>query len=399
MYKKILIYCIAFLLPFAFAHANDPEQHAEGGKKFEAGKEIMHHILDSHEWHFFDMPQGNGKYSPVALDLPWILYSKENGLAFYTSTEILNESGIYHAAHNKVHALKTGEPATHETHTDVAVHGEPHEANIDENVKVYDFSMTKTSLQMLLVGIALLLVFTSVARGYSKNKGKAPSGIQSFMEPIVMFVRDMSKEYLGKNHERFLPYQLTVFFFIWFSNLLGLMPFNSNIMGNFTVTCMLAVISFFLINVNGTKDYWKHIIAMPGVPKWVLIILTPVELLGIFIKPVALAIRLFANISAGHFMVLALVSLIFILGKSGESIGGAVAGGVLGVAFSLFIFTLEMLVAILQAYIFTLLTTVFIGMSMASHDDHAHGHDEHHATPVQHSEVNKDLRMSDFGVS
>lgn len=397
MSKKILIYFIAFLLPMGMLMANDPEK-AEGGKKFEAGKEIMHHILDSHEWHLFDWPKGHGEYTPVALDLPWILYS--DGLHFYSSTEALNESGIFHASHGKVHAVKAGGHAEPNAHQVNPEHGEPsHEAaNVDESVKVYDFSLTKTSLQMLIVGIVLLWVFTSVASGYRKNKGKAPSGLQSIMEPIIVFVRDMSKEYLGDKHERFLPYQLTVFFFIWFSNLLGLMPFNSNIMGNFTITCMLATISFFLININGTKDYWKHIIAMPGVPKWVLVILTPVEILGIFIKPVALAIRLFANISAGHFMVLALVSLIFILGKSGESMGGAVAGGVLGVAFSLFIFTLEMLVAILQAYIFTLLTTVFIGMAMESHADH-HEHSAEEDHKHRDTEVNKDLRISDFGVN
>lgn len=401
MYKKLLFLVIAFSLVVGTLFAdNTPEEK----NKFNASETILHHILDSHEWELFSLSDGHGGHTPIALDLPWILYSSRDGLAFYSSTEALNESGLFQASHGKVHALKSGasvethtpEAHTDTTHAEAATHAEHHDANIDENVKVYDFSITKTSLQMIIVGIVMLLVFSSVAKGYAKNRGQAPTGAQSMFEPVIMFVRDLAKEYLGAKHEKFLPYLLTLFFFIWFSNLFGLTPLNSNIAGNIAVTCALALLTLVLIVTNATKDFWMHILLPPGVPPGIQQLLTVIELLSnLIIKPVALAIRLFANIAAGHFMVLSLISLIFILGKAGESVGGAISGAAIGVPFAIIIFCLEMLVAIVQAYIFTLLTTVFISMAMESHDDHHHAHD----TEQAHSEVNKDLRLSDFGTN
>ncbi|MCB1148293.1 MAG: F0F1 ATP synthase subunit A, partial [Leptospiraceae bacterium] len=162
----------------------------------------------------------------------------------------------------------------------------------------------------------------------------------------------------------------TLFFFIWFSNMFGLTPLNSNIMGNISVTAALAVLTFIIVQFNGTKDYWRHIFAMPGIPIAIVPLMTVIEIISLFVKPFALAIRLFANISAGHFMVLSLISLIFILGKSGESIGGALGIMPITILFTLAILSLEVIVAIIQAYIFTLLTAVFIGMAHESHDDH-----------------------------
>lgn len=400
MYKKLLFLVIAFSLLIGTLFAdNTPEEKG----KFNASETILHHILDSHEWELFSLSDGHGGHTPVALDLPWILYSSRDGLVFYTSTPALNESGLFHASHNKVHALKTGastethtpEAHTDTTHAETTAHAEHHDANIDEMVKVYDFSITKTALQMIIIGIVMLLVFSSIAKSYTKNKGQAPTGTQSLFEPIIIFVRDLAKEYLGKKYEKFLPYLLTLFFFIWFSNLLGLTPLNSNIAGNIAVTCALAMLTLVLIVANGTKDFWMHILLPPGVPPGIQQLLTVIELLSnLIIKPVALAIRLFANITAGHFMVLSLICLIFILGKAGESVVGAVSGAAIGIPFAIIIFCLEMLVAIVQAYIFTLLTTVFISMALESHDDHHHAHEEEHDA----SEVNKDLRLSDFGV-
>ena len=240
------------------------------------------------------------------------------------------------------------------------------------NVTALDFSMTKTAFQMLLIGIIMLLVFTTVARGYKKRAGKAPKGIQSFMEPIIMFVRDeIARTYIPiKSSDKFVPYLLTLFFLIWFSNLLGMTPFNSNIAGNISVTVGLSLISFFVILISSKKDFWAHIFWFPGVPVPVKGLMFIVELMGLFTKPFALAIRLFANISAGHFMILALVSLIFIMGDNGANLAAGFGVSPLSVAFTLFIYGLETIVALVQAYVFTLLTAVFIGQAMETHDDH-----------------------------
>lgn len=228
---------------------------------------------------------------------------------------------------------------------------------------------------MILIGLLLLLVFSAVAKAYTKRENEAPKGLQSFMEPIIVFVRDeVAKPYLGDKAGKFLPYLLTLFFFIWFSNLFGLLPFNSNIAGNISVTASLAILTFIITQVNASKDHWKHVFNTPGVPSWLkfggLPLLPVVEFIGLFTKPFALAIRLFANITAGHFMVLGLISLIFIMGDNGTSLAGGFGIMPLSVLFTLVIFALEMIVAIIQPFIFTLLTAVFIGMAMESHDDH-----------------------------
>ena len=346
------------------------ESHGEEAKGFNASETILHHVLDSHDWHITDIPSGNGHYTPVALHLPWFFYSSRDGLVF-SSTKALKEKG-YLAHHEKLYALKSG------VKVEVDEHGHAHvddawlAANVDESISVYDFSLTRTSFQMLLIAVLLVLVFTAVARAYTRNQGKAPKGIQSLLEPIIVFIRDdVAKPYLHEKAYRFLPYLLTLFFFIWFANLLGLTPFNSNIAGNISVTAALALLTFILVQFNGTKDYWLHIFANPTAPPWLRFSIMPiVELVGIFTKPFALMIRLFANISAGHFMVLSLVSMIFILGKNGQQPGGAFGIMPLSLLFTFAIFFLELLVAVIQAYIFTLLTSVFIGMALESHDDH-----------------------------
>lgn len=402
MFKKIFLLFTAITLFNGFLFAEDKEE------KFNAGQVVMHHVLESHDWELTEYPAGDGKYEKLALHLPWILYSSANGLAFYGSTEALVASGKYIVDEHggAVYVNDGSAPAHHEggeheqpvtepTHSaDTAhkaeqAHGEGEHAQAETPevageeahhdyshlVAAIDLSPTKTVLHMILVAIALLLVFSAVKKGYDKNRGKAPSGLQSFVEPIIIFVRDFAKEYIGKKHEAFLPYLLTLFFFIWFANLFGLTPLSSNIAGNISVTAALAFLSLIIINVNGTKDYWTHIFWPPGVPIGLNFLLTIVEFLGVFIKPISLAIRLFANIAAGHFMVLSLICLIFIFGESGKSLGGSIFGAAIGVPFSIAIMCLEMLVAAIQAYIFTLLTCVFLGMAMESHDHHEeHAH-------------------------
>jgi len=229
----------------------------------------------------------------------------------------------------------------------------------------------------LIVGLVMVLIFTQIARTYKKRDGLAPKGMQSFFEPVILFVReDVARPNLHGQHDRFMPYLLTLFFFIWFSNLFGLTPLSSNITGNTTITAMLALMTFVMIVINAKKEFWMHILWFPGVPIWMKPLMFIVELMGFITKPAALAIRLFANISAGHFMVMSLISLIFILGDYGRSPWGAIGIMPLSIAFSIFIFVVEVLVALVQAFVFTLLTAVFIGQAIESHD---HGHDEAHA--------------------
>ncbi|MTB53305.1 F0F1 ATP synthase subunit A [Lewinella sp. W8] len=262
----------------------------------------------------------------------------------------------------------------------------------------YDFSITKNVATMILAMILLIVVWTSVKNRYQKNEGKAPSGLQSLMEPLFVFVQEeVSKPMIGEKHyARFQPFIMCLFFFILFCNLLGLIPFfpgSANVTGNIAVTLVLAVIVFIVTNLNGNRHYWGHIFAMPGVPKFVLIILTPVEILGLFIKPFSLMIRLFANISAGHIIILSLIGLIFVFGESGQNVGGAAVGVLVGGLFTAFMNLIELLVAFLQAFIFSILAASYIGAAVEEHD---HGHDDHHAeethgyaAAVQHQPIDQ----------
>ena len=361
--RKGLIFIILTLLSGSLALAEGGNE----GEEYNASESIIHHVLNSHDWHLTDWPDGHGGKTPIALHLPWFFYNSSTGFEFYANTHALMESGKYVAYHEKPYMLKAGASAPADYHG----HGDLDEGILNTDVTIIDLSPSKTVVQMLLVGILLFFALRAVVKGYAKNKGKAPSGLQSLFEPIILFVRnDVAKEYLGKKADVFAPYLLTLFFFIWFANLFGLTPLSANITGNIAVTAALAFLTFILVQWNGTKDYWRHIFAMPGVPVPILPIMTIIEIISLFVKPFALMIRLFANISAGHFMILSLISLIFILGDAGESVGGAMGIMPLSIIFTILIFCLEMIVALVQAYIFTLLTAVFLGDAMTSHDDH-----------------------------
>lgn len=365
-------------------HADTHGDHAgHAPKEINVSEVMLDHILDSHDWHITDIPDGEDehgypKYSPISLHLPWMVYDTEDGFVFAGDTHGIVEKG-YVPHGNSLYKLNSGVSTEGLLDEYGHVHVHDWEAyaaqNVNEEATVIDFSITKTALQMILIGLLLLLVFSAVAKAYTKRENEAPKGLQSFMEPIIVFVRDeVAKPYLGDKAGKFLPYLLTLFFFIWFSNLFGLLPFNSNIAGNISVTASLAILTFIITQVNASKDHWKHVFNTPGVPSWLkfggLPLLPVVEFIGLFTKPFALAIRLFANITAGHFMVLGLISLIFIMGDNGTSLAGGFGIMPLSVLFTLVIFALEMIVAIIQPFIFTLLTAVFIGMAMESHDDH-----------------------------
>ncbi len=345
-----------FLMNFAVAQeaetkaeeAHPATAHEEAGeKKFDAGEMIIEHITDSHDWHLW----GEG-HSSVAIPLPVILYT-DKGLDFFMSSK-------FEHGHEKVEGK----------YTYALVGNEIKAANADgtynEEAKIYDLSITKNVATLFIVAGLLLVIFLSVAAAYKKNPNKAPSGLQSFMEPFIIFIRDdIAKQSIGPKYEKFMPYLLTVFFFIWFSNMLGLVPFppgGANLTGNIAVTMVLACLTFIIILLNGNKHYWGHILAMPGVPKPVLLILTPIEIMGVFLRPFVLMIRLFANITAGHIIALAFLSLIFIFGEMNSYAGLGVS--VLSVAFDVFMGLMEVLVALIQAYVFTLLSAIYFGAAV-----------------------------------
>lgn len=393
------------------------ETNSEHGKQVEPISEvIIHHVMDNHDWHLADIGEGEDQIS-IALHLPWIIYNSEKGLDFFLSTHKMQEEDHHYLfAHENLYYVEDAHEPTWEgdVHDPEAAQYEEDAANyvlikhlyekegVDgekeeheilaaykkvEGVTVIDFSMTKTALHILLIAILMLWLFTRVAKAYRKRDGLAPKGMQNLIETLVIFVReDIARPYLHGKHDKFLPYLLTLFFFIWLSNLFGLTPLSSNIAGNTTITVMLAMITLILIITSSTKDFWLHILWFPGVPVWMKPLMFVVELMGFVTKPVALAIRLFANISAGHFMVLSLISLIFILGNNGESVGGAVGIMPLSIGFGLFIFAVELIVAAVQAFVFCLLTAVFIGQAMETHEHHDEHHTEHaaeaHAVPA-----------------
>jgi F-type H+-transporting ATPase subunit a len=248
----------------------------------------------------------------------------------------------------------------------------------------YDFSITKNVFSMILGFLLLFIIFRTVASAYKKRQGQAPKGVQSLMEIVILFLRDqVFKPSLGKQTDRFAPFLFSLFFFILINNLLGLIPFfpgSANVTGNIGATLVLAAITFLVVNLNGNKHYWEHVFWMPGVPALIKLILTPIEVLGLFIKPITLLIRLFANIAAGHIIILSLVSLIFVFNSSGQ-LGGGPGGVVLAVPFVFALNLMELFVAFLQAYVFTLLATLYIGSAIEEHHhdhEHDHAHEGHH---------------------
>lgn len=342
--------------------ARQQQEGVQEEEKFDAASAIMHHISDAHEWHII---------GHTALYLPVILYT-EDGLKVFSS------SHFYHNPQEITVSADGGE--TTDTWYEYEGFGLFHEKiyrldesgglSLDEeghplNERPIDLSITKNVASMFISVAVLLLIFLAVAKGYKKRKGKAPKGLQSALEPIVLFVRDeIAVPNIGHQYGRFMPFLLTVFFFIWINNVMGLIPFfpgGANVSGNIAFTFVMGTITFLITTFNGNRHYWKHIFA-PPVPVWLYPIMIPVEIISVFSKPFALIIRLFANITAGHIVVLSLVSLIFIF--------ETIAVSPVSVAFVLFMDVLELLVGFLQAYIFTLLSALFIGMAIAEHADH-----------------------------
>jgi F-type H+-transporting ATPase subunit a len=366
-----------FSMPVKAQHTEPAETAKEPAKKekiFDANEVIFGHIMDAHEFHFFSWKGSDGHQHHATIPLPVILYTKEKGLSFFMSSVFHhgehNHDGFGLLTNEKIDALKLDRNKYAAGHI-VAVNAA---GEIDPSVNVYDFSLTRNVVQMLLALTLLVVILIRVAKKYGTGQGitTAPKGMQNTMETIVNFVNDeIAKPNLGAKSNKYLPYLLTVFLFILINNIIGLIPGTANVTGNIAFTFVLAIISFAVILFSSNKHYWGHIINPPGVPGWVKIILVPVEILGIFTKPFALMIRLFANMVAGHILIICLISLIFIMAALNQYVGWGFSP--FSIAFTIFIYFIEVLVAFLQAFIFTILTGVFIGQAIeGAHDDHAH---------------------------
>jgi F-type H+-transporting ATPase subunit a len=328
------------------ATGKEETQTHQAGGVFDASTYITDHVSDSHEWHILTTKSGH----PVAIYLPVILYDRNSGFHFFSSRRIAEGKTYegYALAQEGTHAGKI---------VRVDASGKP-----DETYLPLDFSITKSVFGLFVAAVILLWLMLSLARSYKKTGISAPRGIQGFLEPVVLFIRDdVAIPNIGeKKYERFMPYLLTVFFFILINNLLGLIPifpFGANVTGNVNVTFVLAVFTFLITQFSANRHHWRDVFASPGVPFWLLPIMIPIEIIGLFSKPFALMIRLFANIAAGHIVVLSLVALIFIF--------HSILIAPVSVFFVLFMDCIELLVAFLQAYIFTILSALFIGMATA----------------------------------
>ncbi len=357
-----------FLMPFT-VHAGGGHTDSTNKKNsFDANEVIFGHILNAHEFHFLDITK-NGVRQPVTIPLPVILYSKQRGLSFFMSSKFHHGEEIYNG-----YRLCTDEYLQELSKEGVDIKKAglnagkiipvTTEGKWDPSVKIYDISITRNVVQMILSLALLCWIMIIIARRYKNGDGvkRAPRGVQNLLEPVITFVRDeVAKPNLGNKYEKYLPYILTIFFFILINNLLGLIPGSANVTGNIAFTLVMGLISFAVILFSSNKHYWMHIINPPGVPDWVKIILVPVEILSVFIKPFALIIRLFANMVAGHIIIICLISLIFIF--AGLNVFAGWGTSVFSIAFTVFIYFIEILVAFIQAYIFAMLTAVFVGQA------------------------------------
>lgn len=325
-------------------------------EKFDAGELIFDHILDSYDWHICTW---KGKH--ISVYLPIIVFS-EGELYSFSSRHFHHE----HQYHTK---NKHGDDVVFEIPDEGRYEGKVVRVMDDgTQIRPFDISITKTVCGLLISCTLLVIVFLLVAKGYRKREERAPEGIQALMEPLIIYVRDdIAKPNIGKDYEKYLPYLLTVFFFIFFNNLMGLIPFfpfGANVTGNIAVTAVLALFTFFITNLTGKKHYYEDIFNTPGVPWWLkfpLPLMPVIEVVGCFIKPVVLAIRLFANITAGHIVLLGFICMIFIVGEMSAMAGAGMS--VLSVILAIFADCLEVLVAYIQAYVFTLLSAIYFGMA------------------------------------
>ena len=360
MQSKFLVKFLTITILVFSLNLNAQQEEHEGNKeerdlKTEIKESINHHIQDSYDFIFFSDTEKNIHYG---FSLPVILI--DEGLQVFSSSKfhhgetVAESNGKYYKIyHNKIY--RTDAEGT----LSLDDHDHP------TNIKPLDFSITKSVFMIMVTGILMLLLFTGLAKSF--GKGPIAKGAGRFFEPIVVYIRDeIAIPNIGQKHyKKYMSFLLTVFFFVWFLNLFGLTPLGVNVTGNIAVTFALAILTFLITQFSGNKNYWKHIFWMPGVPVPMKIILAPIELLGVFIKPFALMIRLYANIMAGHIVLMSLIGLIFVF----KNWIGSSLTFVLSFAISM----IELLVALLQAYIFTMLSALYFGFAVEEHE-----HDEAH---------------------
>lgn len=362
--KKLILFSLIFVMAnsvFAQSEHSPADNNTEAKEAFSPGEMIMEHIGDAYEWHIATF----GDFH-LSVPLPCILYSENSGFHMFCSSN-------FHHGHAEHEGFKISESESYKGKIVEMVNG--------QEVRPWDFSITKNVLALFVSIAVILLIFINMRKYYEKNTGKAPHGFFNAIEMVVMFVRDdIAYASLGKRlGDKFMPFLMTVFFFIFINNLLGLIPVfpgGANVTGNIAVTCVLAVIVFVITTINGTKHYWIDIFWPEGTPWWLKMppILPAVEIMGMFTKPIVLMVRLFANITAGHIIGLGFISLIFLFASMyGQGVGYGVS--VVSVFFYIFMTVLELLVAFIQAYVFTLLTSIYFSMACAN---------PHHEAEVAH---------------
>ena len=347
---KKLIYIFGMFFCLMLAMPIKASNHQEAGE-VDAKEIVFHHIQDAYEWHITSW--GDKHFT---ISLPIIVYSGETGWHCFSSSHLL------HAENEMYEGFKIATAGNHE--------GKIIEIKPDgEEVRPFDISITKTVLSLFINCLVVIGIILYTARWYKKStpESPAPKGFTGFMEMFIMMIEeDVIKSCIGKDYKKYSPYLLTAFFFIFTNNIMGLIPVfpgGGNVTGNIAITFVLALCTFIAVNVFGTKEYWKEIL-WPEVPTWLkcpIPIMPAIELFGIFTKPFALMIRLFANIMAGHSIILALTSIVFVTASMGAVISTSMS--IVSVLFSIFMNCVEILVAFIQAYVFTMLSAVFIGMS------------------------------------
>ena len=401
--KKLLVgFTIALFMIFAANRATAGEKNpadttsttTEETKKasdFDPGSLIIEHVIDSYGWHIASKDVRDEKGNVVdtlhfTIPLPIILI--DNGLHVFMSSKFEHGHQVYNGYalgftekdKGKIVKLK-GNYKNHSGPLAEIIEGksmEELEEMVDRNARIIDLSITKNVCSLFISILLILFIFLKVAKQYKKRENEAPRGLQGMMEPLILFIRDeVAIPSLGKTrYQKYLPYLLTLFFFILINNLMGLIPIfpgGANLTGNIAVTGVLALITFLITSFSADAHYWKHLVNTPGVP-WFLKIPIPlmplVEIIGIFTKPFVLMVRLFANITAGHIIALGVISLVFIFG--GMSVGLGYGVSIVSIIFYVFMGLLECIVAFIQAFVFTLLTAMFTGMAMPA--EHAVEH-------------------------
>lgn len=352
--KNIILTLVAlFAIGLQPMMASEAPEHELDVKGF-----IMEHLADSYEWHITTWGETH-----VSIALPVIVFGETSGLNVFMSSQ-------FHHGHNEYNGFYIAQEGDYK--------GKIVEKNqAGEEVRPLDFSLTKNALGLLINCSLLIFLILSVASWYKKqdegNNFKAPKGFVGSMEMFIMtIVDDLIKPAIGKDYRKYTPYLLTAFFFIFLNNIMGLIPIfpaGANTTGNIAITLVLALFTFFTVNFNGTKEYWKEIFN-PEVPGWLKPLMIPIEIVGMFTKPFSLMVRLFANILAGHSIILGLTCLIFVTVSLGAAINGTMT--VMSIFLSVFIMFVEILVAFIQAYVFTMLSAIYIGMARVEH----HGHKE-----------------------